>query len=184
MAKETIDVGSNVERAASFKLCGNFLTLGLIELLAEGMTLADKTGVTSELLMEFVDKCMPAPDALSYGRKIQQNDFQGDTGFTVEGGLKDANHLRHLAAEVDATIPTIDVAHRHLVTARASGGGGLDWSSLVAGPRLAAGLVPFTGLKAGGAKDDGFGAKRDDSEGITLPVKSGGIKVVNSWDLD
>lgn len=183
LARKAIDVGSNVERAASFKLCGNFVTLGLIELLAEGMTLADKTGVTSELLLEFVKECLPAGPAISYGTKIRENDFQGDTGFTVEGGLKDANHLRHLAAENDCIIPTVDRAHSNLITARAVGGGSLDWSSLVAGPRLAAGLSPFTGLKAGGARDDGFGSKTDEGEGILLPVRSGPIVQVNSWEV-
>ncbi len=183
LGRKIIDVGSNVERAASLKLCGNFLTLGLIELLAEGMTLADKTGVTSELLLEFVKECLPAGPAVSYGTKIRENNFDGDSGFTVEGGLKDANHLRHLAAEVDCIIPTVDRAHSNLITARAAGGGALDWSALVAGPRLAAGLSPFTGLKAGQARDDGFGAKRDDGEGVAVPVKSGPIVTVNSWEV-
>jgi hypothetical protein len=46
------------------------------------------------------------------GTKITTNNFAGDAGFTVTGGLKDANHIRHLAASVDATIPIIDIAHR------------------------------------------------------------------------
>ena len=183
LARKVIDVGSNVERAASFKLCGNLVTLGIIEVLAESMTLADKTGVTSATLLEFVTECLPAGPAISYGSKIRNNDFQGDTGFTVEGGLKDANHLRHLAAEHDCIIPTVDRAHSNLITARAMGGGSLDWSSLVAGPRLAAGLSPFTGLKAGQVRDDGFGSKQDDGEGVSVPVKSGPIVTVNSWEV-
>lgn len=72
-----IDVGSDVERAAAFKLSaftflvcetqliesadGNFLILGIVELLAESMTLADKTGVGADLLMEFITEFLPAP---------------------------------------------------------------------------------------------------------------------------
>lgn len=74
------------------------------------------------------------------------NSFAGNTGFTVEGGLKDANHLRHLAASVHTTIPVIDLAHNSLITSWAAGGKEKDWSSLVAGPRVAAGLGGFTGV--------------------------------------
>jgi hypothetical protein len=37
----------------------------------------------------------------------------------------------------------IDIAHRNLITSQAHGGGAKDWCSLVAGPRVAAGLPPF-----------------------------------------
>ncbi|SCV67709.1 BQ2448_5320 [Microbotryum intermedium] len=187
VGRKTVDVGSNVERAAAFKLTGNMLILGSIELLSEAMTLADKTGVGSDLLLSFVKDFIPAPSWIGYGTKIATNSFEGDSGFTVEGGLKDANHLRHLAASVDATIPVIDVAHRHLITSRAHGGSQLDWSSLVSGPRLAAGLLPFTGQKSF-PKDDGFGSKvevggkySDANTEVEAPVKSGGIKTVQNF---
>lgn len=54
MGRKIIDVGANVERASSFKLLGNSCVLGVIELLAESMTLADKTGVGADLLYEFI----------------------------------------------------------------------------------------------------------------------------------
>lgn len=74
---------------------GNFLILGMIELLAEGLTLAEKTGVGAELLMDFVKEFMPAPSAIGYGTKITENNFVGETGFTVDGGLKDASVSAH-----------------------------------------------------------------------------------------
>lgn len=91
MGRKCIDVGSNVERASAFKLNGNMLILGIIEILAESMTLAEKTGVGADLLMEFVKEFLPAPSFIGYGSKIVGNNFAGETGFTVEGGLKDAN---------------------------------------------------------------------------------------------
>lgn len=54
MGRKVIDVGANVERASAFKLLGNSCVLGIIELLAESMTLAEKTGVGADLLYEFV----------------------------------------------------------------------------------------------------------------------------------
>ncbi|KAJ8084539.1 hypothetical protein PM082_003312 [Marasmius tenuissimus] len=54
-------------------------------------------------------------------------------------------------------MPLIDVAHQHLITARAINTAKqqegkpafetLDWSSMVAGPRVAAGLDPFDSKK-------------------------------------
>lgn len=45
-------------------------------------------------------------------------------------------------------MPIIDLAHRNLITSRALGGGGKDWSSLIAGPRVAGGLDAFTGVSS------------------------------------
>ncbi|KAK4053548.1 hypothetical protein OIV83_001716 [Microbotryomycetes sp. JL201] len=180
MGRKVLDVGSNVERASAFKLNGNMMVLGIIELLAEGLTLAEKTGVGAELLMEFVKEFMPAPSAIGYGTRITENNFVGETGFTVDGGLKDARHLRQLAQSVDATIPVIDLAHQHLVTSRAHGGKDRDWSSLVAGIRLASGLMPFTGQKQI-PHDTGFGAKTEDDDPTNEPVRDGGIKTVQNF---
>jgi hypothetical protein len=41
-------------------------------------------------------------------------------------------------------MPVIDIAHQHLIAARANGGDQLDWSSMVGGQRISAGLPPFT----------------------------------------
>ncbi|BGP14851.1 hypothetical protein JCM10213_002710 [Rhodosporidiobolus nylandii] len=181
MGRKTLDVGSNVERAASFKLMGNAMVIGVIELLAESMTLADKAGVGSDLMYEFVKEFLPAPSFIGYGAKIMNNEFDGSRGFTLTGGLKDATHIRRLASEHGATMPALDAAHRHLVTAQANGGGELDWSSLVAGPRLAAGLNPWTGRRDY-PKDTGFGAKTDDEGRNLEPQPSGGIKEVKNFD--
>lgn len=54
------------------------------------------------------------------------------------------SHIRRLADECSVPMPIIDVAHQHLITARANGGDQLDWSSMVAGQRMSAGLPPFT----------------------------------------
>ncbi|BGP46971.1 hypothetical protein JCM10450v2_002823 [Rhodotorula kratochvilovae] len=185
MGRRTIDVGSNVERAAAFKLCGNGMIASIIELLAEQFTLADRTGVGADLLYEFVKEFLPAPSFVGYGAKILENKFDGESGFTVRGGLKDVTHVRNLAQSVGATLPALDAAHRHLVTALANGGADLDWSSLVAGPRLAAGLQPFTGRKDH-PRDTGFGARTgdDDDKGGKAgmePERVGGIKEVQNF---
>jgi hypothetical protein len=81
------------------------------------------------------------------------NAFDGTHGFAINGGIKDAAHIRRLAAASDAPMPALDVAYQHLLTARATHAAQtragapefpvLDWSALVAGTRVAAGLEPL-----------------------------------------
>ncbi len=69
------------------------------------------------------------------------------------------SHIRRLTAEHNSPMPVIDVAHQHLITARAIHANQvaqgketfktLDWSGLVAGPRVAAGLDAFDSQKVG-----------------------------------
>lgn len=49
-----------------------------------------------------------APSFIGYGGKILNNNFEGETGFTVKGGLKDVTHVRNLAQSVGATMPALD----------------------------------------------------------------------------
>ena len=100
---------------------------------------------------------VPAPSAIGYAKKILDQSFQSNEGFTLSGGIKDASHIRRLGASVDCPLPIVDVAHQHLISARANAptdNKQLDWSSLVAGQRIAAGLPPFD-KKAGLTRDGG-----------------------------
>lgn len=84
---------------------------------------------------------------MTYAKKILKNDFNGEDGFTLKGGIKDASHIRRLAEEHGVPMPLVDTAHQHLVAARVNGGAHLDWSALVGGVRTSAGLPPFTRQK-------------------------------------
>ncbi|KAN0064797.1 hypothetical protein ACQY0O_001854 [Thecaphora frezii] len=143
MGRKIMDFGSDPERAASFKLIGNSLIVSTIEMLSETMTLADKTGVGAERLYEFLEEFYPAPSALGYGKKILTNNFHGENGFTLNGGIKDASHIIKLGESVDCPLPIIDLARQHMLSARAIGGENLDWSSLSGGFRVTAGVPPF-----------------------------------------
>lgn len=139
-----------MEKAPTFKLLGNSLILGSIELIAESMTLADKSGCGSDKMFEFIQDFFPAPPLLNYGNKILHDSFDGSKGFSITGGLKDASHIRRLTTAHNSPMPIIDIAHRSMLTANAihtnqvAQGTAkyeiLDWSALVAGPRVAAGL--------------------------------------------
>jgi hypothetical protein len=86
------------------------------------------------------------------------NKFDGSAGFSIDGGVKDATHIRRLSSELNSPMPAIDNAHHHLLTARAlhtaqerTGSTSfpvLDWSALIAGTRVAAGLDAFDSAEA------------------------------------
>jgi len=77
--------------------------------------------------------------------------FDGTQGFSIDGGIKDASHIRRLTSELNSPMPVIDIAHQHMLTARAGHISKslqgttkyetLDWSALVSGVRVTAGLA-------------------------------------------
>ncbi|KAH8094728.1 NAD(P)-binding protein [Cristinia sonorae] len=157
VGRSVIDLGGNLEKASTFKLIGNSMILGSIEILAEAFTLGERTGINASLVQTLVKELLPAPIIVGYGEKILHDAFDGTNGFAIDGGIKDATHIRRLSTETNVPMPSLDTAHQHLITARAIHAAQslrgehsydtLDWSSLVAGTRVAAGLDPFDSAK-------------------------------------
>ena len=56
---------------------------------------------------------------------------------------------------MDCPVGVMDQAHAHMVAARANGAGDKDWSSLVGGQRISAGLDPWKGKTPGLVKETG-----------------------------
>lgn len=155
VGRKIIDLGSNVEKGPTMKLIGNSLIMGTTELISESMTLASKTEVGAENLVALIKDLFPSPTWIRYSEKILKDDFDGSAGFHVDGGLKDAGHIRALAADRNSPMPIVDIAHQHMLTARALNAAQgenskfpqLDWSAMAAGTRVAAGLDPFDSSK-------------------------------------
>ncbi|KAJ7608710.1 NAD-P-binding protein [Roridomyces roridus] len=153
VGRKVIDLGGNLEKAPTFKLIGNSMILGTLEIFAESYTLAEKSGIASAEVHNLVKELFPAPGLIRYSERMSQNYFDASTGFSIDGGIKDASHIRRLTAVHNAPMPSIDIAHQHLITARAIHNSRvqagkptvevLDWSGIVAGTRVAAGLDGF-----------------------------------------
>ncbi|KAF9088230.1 hypothetical protein BGX23_007546 [Mortierella sp. AD031] len=133
MSKSIIHLKTlDTAKACSFKLVGNFFVVGSMEVLAEGLTLAEKAGVHQDHVLKFVEAFFPAPAWLEYSRKMVEGQVSGkEAGFSVDLGLKDVGHMRQLAKEKDATLPTADLAYRHLKSVQDQGLGDQDWTSLI-----------------------------------------------------
>ncbi|WVN84870.1 uncharacterized protein L203_100006 [Cryptococcus depauperatus CBS 7841] len=145
IGKKVMDLGSDVERAMAFKLVGNSLELGFIELLSECFTLCDQTGVGSDKLAELIRLQHKSPALIRYADRITNNKFDSTGGFNLGGGITDARHIRQLADSHNVPMPVMDVAQQHMLSARAHGGDTMDWTALVGGQRISAGLKPFSG---------------------------------------
>ncbi|UZJ55108.1 hypothetical protein CBS101457_004428 [Exobasidium rhododendri] len=145
MARKSMDFGADPSKAANFKLIGNSVILSTVEMLSESMTLADKTGIGADRVLEWVKDFFPAPSAIGYGTKIVENNFKASGGFTCKGGKKDALHIKNLGDSVGCPMHIIGKAIEHLdasIDANKTGED-KDWSSLVAGQRIESGLEPF-----------------------------------------
>ncbi|KAJ3778265.1 NAD(P)-binding protein [Lentinula raphanica] len=157
VGRKVIDLGENVEKAPTFKLLGNSMILGAVEVIAEAFTLGDKAGIEAGRINELIGEILPAPGLMGYADRMTRDHYDGVDGFSLDGGIKDASHIRHLTAKYNSPMPIIDVAHQHLVTARAIHAAQkeegtqsldvLDWTALIAGSRVAAGLDPFHSRK-------------------------------------
>ncbi|EIW86945.1 NAD(P)-binding protein [Coniophora puteana RWD-64-598 SS2] len=157
VGRKVMDLGGNIEKAPTFKLIGNSLIMGANELLAEAFTFGEKAGIGQQTVLNLVKDIMPAPGMVAYGEKMVADKFDGSVGFAINGGIKDANHIRRLTAELNSPMPAVDVAHQRMIAARAifeaqkAAGTNkwdiIDWSALIAGSRVAAGLDPFDSSK-------------------------------------
>ncbi|KAG0333552.1 hypothetical protein BG000_009080 [Podila horticola] len=141
MSKSIIHLKTtNVASACSFKLIGNFFVVGSMELLAEGLTLAEKADVSQESVLKFVEAFFPAPSWIEYSQKMVKGATSKEDGFSVDLGLKDVGHMRQLAAETGASLPTADLAYNHLQAVKESGKGDQDWSSMISSLRVSSDL--------------------------------------------
>ncbi|KAF4612421.1 hypothetical protein D9613_004199 [Agrocybe pediades] len=164
VGRKVIDLGGDVQKSLTFKLIGNSMILGNIEVIAEALTFAEKSGIGGHHVEHLIREYLPAPSMLSYTQKMRHANFDGKNGFSIDGGIKDATHIRRLTAHYNSPMPGIDVAHQNLLTARAlherhvkegkTRWPTLDWSGIIAGTRVAAGLNGFDKTKDFGTLDE------------------------------
>lgn len=61
MGRAVMDVGDFPRLGTSMKLVGNFFIMSMVELIAEGMTLADKSGLSREAVVDFLKESFQGP---------------------------------------------------------------------------------------------------------------------------
>lgn len=75
MARAIIDFGGQAPgKATLLKVVGNTFIINMVEALAEGHVLAEKTGLGGEALHLFLETMMPAPYA-AYSKRMMSGDY-------------------------------------------------------------------------------------------------------------
>jgi 3-hydroxyisobutyrate dehydrogenase-like beta-hydroxyacid dehydrogenase len=139
IGKGSVRCGTAVQ-AHLTKLVINFMLGSMIEMLGEGMALAEKGGVSPAKLVEMLGTVGVAPPALvRYGDMVARGRFD-PAGFRLELGYKDLSLALAAGDELRSPLPLASLVHDHMLAALAKGHGNLDWSAVALEARESAGL--------------------------------------------
>ncbi|KAH0424884.1 hypothetical protein CcaCcLH18_11311 [Colletotrichum camelliae] len=145
MGRSIIDMGEDVRKSSLLKISGNIFVIGFQELTAEAQVFAEKTGLGTRQMEQFISD-MYGPVIESYSKRMTTGAYAPPLGtppgFAVTLATKDAGHAIRIAKESGTRIPTIETALARMEAAREFAGGSLDSSSVYGAARLEAGL-PF-----------------------------------------
>lgn len=123
-------VGETPASANLVKLCGNFMILASIEVMAEAMALAQKGGVPKKLLLEVLTHSLfDAPVYRNYGTALVEERFK-PAGFAAPLGLKDMRLAGESAEQLRVPMPVLNVLRDHLLQTIAIEGEDVDWSAI------------------------------------------------------
>lgn len=116
MGRAEIDYSDQPHGAATrMKIIGNTFILNMVETLAEGHTLAEKSGLGSENLHHFVETMFPGP-YVAYSNRLKSGDYwnRDEPLFAAYLARKDANHARSLAKTYGVEMSGLEAADAHL----------------------------------------------------------------------
>jgi 3-hydroxyisobutyrate dehydrogenase-like beta-hydroxyacid dehydrogenase len=117
---QTIHYFGKTGNAAAMKLVGNLIVALELEALAEGLVLAQKTGLDLKTVMEVVKVAdFRSPLLVSNGQNILKRDFS--PSFALKLMLKDAGLIEEFGESLLSPIPALRVVKRHLESAVALG---------------------------------------------------------------
>ncbi|TDZ80987.1 NAD(P)-dependent oxidoreductase [Mycobacteroides salmoniphilum] len=123
-------LGDTPRQANVVKIIGNFLIASAIQSLSEAVSMAERSGVDSELLVDLLTSTLfQGPAYSSYGKLIATSTYQ-PAGFTTTLGRKDVGLALDVAADTGLRLPFGEVLRTVLDEALANGQADLDWSSI------------------------------------------------------
>ncbi|KAK4502016.1 hypothetical protein PRZ48_007827 [Zasmidium cellare] len=127
-----------VGKAQILKLIANMFILSVNEIVAEGMTFAEKASVDPNKLLELLSVLFGGPYTV-YGARMVGGDYHKKE-VPVEIALKDARHALHIAEDVGCAIPSLDAAAKNLEAVKDQRGPTADSSSVYGLSRTRNGL--------------------------------------------
>lgn len=116
MGRAVIDYSGEPHGSATrLKIIGNTFILSMVETLSEGHTLAEKSGLGSDRLHQFIETMFPGPYT-AYSNRLRQGDYykREEPLFAVDLAKKDAGHALALAKTHGTRMKNTEVANDHL----------------------------------------------------------------------
>ncbi|ETS84133.1 hypothetical protein PFICI_02158 [Pestalotiopsis fici W106-1] len=145
MGRQIINMGADVQNSSLLKISGNIFVIGFQELIAEAQVFAEKTGLGTGRMEEFIGS-MFGPVLESYSKRMTSGAWAPPLGtppgFAVSLASKDARHALAIAEEKGTQLPTLATALNRMTKAREYAGESLDSASVYGIARMEAGL-PF-----------------------------------------
>lgn len=128
-------------QATTLKVVGNTFILNMVEQLAEGHVLAEKTGLGTKHLHTFVETFFPGPYAAYSGRMVSGDYYRRDPpAFAVDLARKDAGHAKSLASAAGVTLHNVETGDNHLKAVKELRGPKGDLAGIYGAMRHEAGL--------------------------------------------
>jgi len=142
VGRANIDFGGQpVGKALLLKVIGNTFIINLVETLSEGHVLAEKSGLGSDNLHEFIEAMFPGPYA-AYSTRMISGDYhkREEPLFAVDLARKDARHAMKLAKDAGTRLKDLEVADAHLEQVKKHKGEAGDIAAIYGAVRQEAGL--------------------------------------------
>jgi 3-hydroxyisobutyrate dehydrogenase-like beta-hydroxyacid dehydrogenase len=142
IAKGEIDMSDEpYEKALQLKLIGNTFILNMVEQVSEGLVLAEKSGLGTQYLHEFIGHVFPGPFA-AYSTRILSGAYHKMDYplFPVDLAKKDARHALSLANACGAKMRNLEVADAHLDEVKEHDGEKGDIAGIYGAVRVESGL--------------------------------------------
>ncbi|KAM0217417.1 hypothetical protein ACHAQD_007392 [Fusarium lateritium] len=121
MGRGIIRVGEDVRLSSKMKTTGNFITAGMMEVVAEAHVLAEKSGLGSKNLEALIDQ-QYGPLALSMSQRLTTGAYmpaRGDRPWSdLNLAIKDVGHGIALAEQSGSRLEVAEVAIKHLKDAK------------------------------------------------------------------
>ncbi|KAL8694321.1 MAG: hypothetical protein Q9218_001026 [Villophora microphyllina] len=142
MGRANIDFSDQPHgKATLLKIIGNTFILNMVETLSEGHTIAEKSGLGTENLHQFIETMFPGPYT-AYSGRLMSGDYhkRQEPLFAVDLARKDAKHALDLANTHGARMKDVEVADGHLEDVQKHSGKNGDIAGIYGAVRYESGL--------------------------------------------
>jgi 3-hydroxyisobutyrate dehydrogenase-like beta-hydroxyacid dehydrogenase len=128
-------------RATTLKVIGNTFIFNMVEQIAEGLVLGEKTGLGTAPVMQFIEAIFPGPYA-AYAARMTSGDYhtRDEPLFAVDLARKDLRYAMGLAREAGTSLPNSEIADGHLAKVKEVQGASGDIAGIYGAVRQEAGL--------------------------------------------